>query len=213
LGVRHGDFPDAVEAAASYRGRVISEEANEMRRGGAPTTRWAAIGTAVVLAGAGCGGGVGGGGVPAPTSAAVVTTPTGSTAPAVDPAVVHWANAWKRRIERPMRRAVTTLAANIDPAIAGSSSAAFRLTPALTALSNCRNPLDAGLAQTPPELVKERRRTLAACRAIYVATDRVVAGMNTQSAATADAGVTALRDGLDRLRRIGRELKRAAGAQ
>ena len=88
-----------------------------------------------------------------------------------------------------MQRATTRLAANVGPALAGSSSAAYRLTPAFNALSNCRNPLDIGLAQTPPELTRARRQTIHACRLIYVGTDRVISGLNTLSSTTADAGI------------------------
>ena len=174
--------------------------------------RWAAVGAALLVC-AGCGGAGVAGGAPAPKNtlpAASSATPPGSTGPTVDPAIAHWAKAWKRKIARPMRRATTTLAANLGPAVAGSSTAAFRLTPALNALTNCRNPLDLGLAQAPPELAKARRRTLAACRAIYLATDGVVAGLNAQSTSAAAAGLARVRKGVQRLRRIERELKQAA---
>ena len=113
----------------------------------------------------------------------------------------------------PMGRATTRLAASIGPALAGSSAAAFRLTPALNALSNCRNRLDISLAQTPPELTTARRRTIHACRLIYVGTDRVIAGLNRLSSTTADAGIARVRHGVAMLRRIGHEVKRAARPQ
>ena len=140
-----------------------------MRVGRARTfIRWATVGSAVVIvaAAAGCGGGVGGGpGVSASTTPAGTPTST-ATSPerTVDPAVAHWARAWKRKIEAPMERATTRLAANVGPELAGSSVAAYRMTPALNALSNCRNPLDLGLVQTPPELARARRQTIRACR-------------------------------------------------
>jgi hypothetical protein len=184
--------------------------------------RWATVGTvaALVATAAGCGGGVGSGaGVSASTTPAgtgtSTTTPTPLMwpRPTVDPAVAHWAQAWKRKIALPMQRATTRLAANVGPALAGSSSAAYRLTPALNALSNCRNPLDIGLAQTPPELARARRQTIHACRLIYVGTDRVISGLNTLSATTADAGIERVRHGVAMLRRIGHEVRRAAQPQ
>ena len=78
-----------------------------------------------------------------------------------------------------MQRATTQLAADVGPALAGSSAAAYRLTPAFNTLSNCRNPLDIGLAQTPPELARARKQTIRACRLIYVGTDGVISGLNT----------------------------------
>jgi hypothetical protein len=148
--------------------------------------RWATVGTAAVLVAlaAGCGG--------------------------VDPAVAHWAKAWKRKVERPMQRAAARLAASIGPALAGSASASFALTPALNTLSNCRLPLDVGLADTPSELAKARQQTIRVCRLIYV-TDKVIGGLNSLSSATANAGMARVRHGLAMLRRIGREVKRAAG--
>jgi hypothetical protein len=179
--------------------------------------RWATVGTvaALVAAAAGCGGGVGSGAaVSASTVPAETTTPTTtSTEPRVDPAIAHWAKAWKRKIELPMQRATTRLAADVEPALAGSSSAAYRLTPAFNALSNCRNPLDIGLAQTPPELARARRQTIRACRLIYVGTDGVISGLNTLSGTTADAGIKRVRQGVAMLRRIGHEVKRAARPQ
>jgi hypothetical protein len=183
--------------------------------------RWATVGTAaaLVVAGAGCGGGVGGGvgGGPAvsasTTPSGTSTSATTSTGPSVDPAVAHWAKAWRRKIELPMRRATTRLAANVGPALAGSSSAAYRLTPAFNALSNCRNPLDVGLAQTPPELARARRQTIHACRVIYVGTDGVISGLNTLSSTTADAGIARVRHGVAMLRRIGHDVRRAAQPQ
>lgn len=179
--------------------------------------RWATIGTAAVLAAAGCGGGAGGGpGGPASTTplggrpSTATPTPLMWPRPTVDPAVARWAKAWKRRIERPMQRASGRLAASIGPALGGSSSAAFALTPALNALSNCRLPLDLGLADTPADLAGARHRTLRACREIYVGTDRVIAGLNSQSGATADAGMARVRHGIAMLRRVDREVKRAA---
>lgn len=175
--------------------------------------RWATVGSAAALVAAGCGGGVGGApGVSASTSPSGVTTKstTTSTTPAVDPAVAHWAKAWKRKVEQPMQRAATRLAANIGPALAGSSSASFAMTPALNALSNCRSPLDAGLADTPADLARARRETIRACRVIYVGTDRVVDGLNSLSGATADAGMARVRHGVAMLRGVGREVKRAA---
>jgi hypothetical protein len=133
--------------------------------------------------------------------------------PSVDPTGAHWAKAWRQKIEVPIERATTRLAANIGPALSGSSTAAFRLTPALNTLSNCRNPLDMKLARTPPELATARTRTVHACRVIYVGTDRVISGLNTLSATTADAGIARLRHGVAMLRRIGDEVKRAARPQ
>ena len=184
--------------------------------------RWATVGTAAALvaAAAGCGGGVGGGpAVSASTTpAGTVTSTTTPTPlmwprPSVDPAVAHWARAWRRKIELPMQRATTRLAANVGPALAGSSSAAYRLTPAFNALSNCRNPLDIGLAQTPPELARARRQTIDACRQIYIGTDRVISGLNTLNSTTADAGIARVRHGVAMLHRIAHEVRRAARPQ
>ena len=184
--------------------------------------RWATVGTAAVLvaAAAGCGGGVGGGPAvsasttPAGTATSTTTpTPLMWPRPTVDPAVAHWAKAWKRRIELPMQRATARLAANVGPTLAGSSSAAYRLTPAFNALSNCRNPLDVGLGQTPPELAGARRQTIHACRLIYVGTDRVISGLNTLRGTTADAGIARVRHGVAMLRRIGNDVERAARPQ
>lgn len=176
--------------------------------------RWATVGSAVVLvvAAAGCGGGVGGGpGVSGSTTPAGTATSTAtSPEPTVDPAVAHWAKAWRRKIEAPMERATTRLAANVGPELAGSSVAAYRMTPALNALSNCRNPLDLGLVQTPPELARARRQTIRACRVIYVGTDAVISGLNALNRTTADAGIARVRHGVAMLRRIGHEVKRAA---
>lgn len=112
-----------------------------------------------------------------------------------------------------MKRATASLAANVGPALAGSSAAAYRLTPAFNALSNCRNPLDIGLAETPPEMARARKQTVHACRLIYVGTDGVISGLNTLSSATADAGIARVRHGVAMLRRIGHEVKRAARPQ
>jgi len=181
--------------------------------------RWARVGAtaALVAAAVGCGGGAGGSpGVSASTAAAgaaastATPTPLMWPRPSVDPAVAHWAKAWNRKIKIPMERATARLAANVGPELAGSSAAAYRMTPALNALSNCRNPLDMGLAQTPPELAKARRQTIHACRLIYVGTDAVIAGLNTLSSTAADAGMARVRHGVAMLRRIGREVRRAA---
>ncbi len=181
------------------------------------STRWATVGTAAALvaAAAGCGGGVGGGPVvsASTTPSVASTSATTTTRPTVDPAVAHWAKSWRRRIELPMQRATTRLAANVRPALAGSSSAAYRLTPAFNALSNCRNPLDIGLAQTPPELARARRQTIHAFRLIYVGTDRVISGLNTLSSTTANAGITRVRRGVAMLRRIGHDVRLAARPQ
>jgi hypothetical protein len=182
--------------------------------------RWATIGTAALVAAAtGCGGGTRAAAVSASTSPArtapstATPTPLMWPRPTVDPAVAHWAEAWKRRIELPMQRATTRLAANVRPALAGNSSAAYRLTPAFNALSNCRNPLDIGLALTPPEMARARKHTIRACRLIYVGTDGVISGLNTLSSTTADAGIARVRHGVATLRQIGHEVKRAARPQ
>jgi len=201
--------------------RSSSEEAIQV--GSARTSiRWATVGTAAALvaAAAGCGGGVGSG---AAVSAGTMAAGTGTSTttptplmwprPTVDPAVAHWAQAWKRKIALPMQRATTRLAASVGPALAGSSAAAYRLTPAFNTLSNCRNPLDIGLAQTPHELARARKQTIRACRLIYVGTDGVISGLNTLSSTTADAGIRRVRQGVAMLRRIGHEVKRAARPQ
>jgi hypothetical protein len=184
--------------------------------------RWATIGTAAALVAAatGCGGGTEGGPAVSASTSPARTAPSTATPtplmwprPTVDPAVTHWAEAWKRRIELPMQRATTRLAANVRPALAGNSSAAYRLTPAFNALSNCRNPLDIGLALTPPEMAGPRKHTLRACRLIYVGTDGVISGLNTLSSTTADAGIARVRHGDAMLRQIGHEVKRAARPQ
>jgi hypothetical protein len=171
----------------------------------------ATVGTAAVLVAvaAGCGGGVGG--APAvsanTTPGGTTSATTTSTGPTVDPAIAHWAKAWKRKVERPMQRAAARLAASIGPALAGSASASFALTPALNTLSNCRLPLDVGLADTPSELAKARQQTIRVCRLIYVGTDKVIDGLNSLSSATANAGMARVRHGLAMLRRIGRQVK------
>lgn len=109
-----------------------------------------------------------------------------------------------------MERATARLAASIDAALAGNATAGYRLTRPLDALSNCRNPLELGLAHTPPEMVAARRRTLSACREIFVGTNGFVAGLNSLSPARANAGIARIRHGVASLRRIAREVKRAA---
>jgi hypothetical protein len=188
-----------------------------MRQGPTTSIRWAAIAAAAVLAtaAAACGSAAG----PSPASSAEpriaaggerVTTSAQTQEPATDPAVAHWARAWRRKIEAPMERAAARLAASIDTALAGNSTAAYRLTRPLTALSNCRNPLEMGLARTPPDLAAARRRTLNACREIFVGTNQFVAGLNSLSTARANAGIGRIRHGVASLRRIARVVRRAA---
>jgi hypothetical protein len=55
------------------------------------------------------------------------------------------------------------------------------------------------------------RQAGRACRAIYVGTDSVIAGLNSLSGATADAGMARGRHGIAMLGRIGRDVKREAG--
>jgi hypothetical protein len=97
--------------------------------------------------------------------------------------------------------------------MAGNSTAAYRLTRPLNALSNCRNPLDLGLAQTPPDLAVARRRTLGACREIFIGTSKFIAGLNSLSPAQGNAGLARIWDGVASLRRIAREVRRAAQPQ
>ena len=185
-----------------------------MRQGTTTSIRWAAIAAAAVLAvvAAGCGGAIGTpAAAPADSEAAADSSGTGTVQTrAIDPAVAHWARAWKRKVEVPMERATARLAATIDAAIAGNSTAAYRLTHPLDVLSNCRNPLDLGLAQTPPELAAARRRTLSACRVIFVGTNEFVAGLNSLSPARANAGLARIWHGVASLRRTAHMVKRAA---
>jgi len=186
-----------------------------MRQGTTTSIRWIAIATAVLaLAAAGCGDTAGTSVATSAHSEAAAGSSTTATLPAqasqADPAVAHWARAWKRKIEEPMERATVRLAASIDAALAGNATAGYRLTGPLNALSNCRNPLELGLVQTPSEMAAARRRTLSACREIFIGTNGVVAGLNSLSPARADAGIARIRHGVASLRRIARQVKRAA---
>ena len=192
-----------------------------MRQGTTTSNRWAAVASAaavLAMAAAGCGDAAGTSAATSagPRSAAdssTVTT-TVQTQPTIDPAVAVWARAWKRKVEAPMERATARLAASIDAALAGNSTAAYRLTRPLDALSNCRNPLEmGGLAQTPPELVTARRRTLSACREIFIGTNGFVAGLNSLSPTRANAGIARIWHGVASLRRIAHEVKRATQPQ
>jgi hypothetical protein len=92
--------------------------------------RWATIGTAAVLVAAGCGGGAGGepGGGPASTApssekpSTATPTPLMWPRPTVDPAVAHWAKAWRRKIEQPMQRASGRLAARAVRSTSGGTA-------------------------------------------------------------------------------------------
>jgi hypothetical protein len=165
---------------------------------------------ATVAAATGCGGGVGGaaGQTPQRMTSAVTKAP-----PGVDPEVAQWARKWKHRIAEPMRRAAATLTADAESAAIGDSRATYRLTPALNALSNCRNPLDVGLAQPPETLIRARKLTLAACRAFFVGTDTVVDGLNAQSTTTTRRGVRRVRHGLVLLRSAEHAVARAVRPQ
>jgi hypothetical protein len=165
---------------------------------------------------AGCGGAAASGDAPTTSSASgqtatsANTTQTTQTTPQVDPAIVKWASQWKHKVGKPARRAVARLAANAPLAVAGNTEASYRLTAAVNVLSNCRVPLDTSMADTPPDLQHARTATKAACRMIYVGTDRVIQGLNAQSSSMVAAGVQRVRRGLARLMRAGHEVDQAA---
>jgi hypothetical protein len=169
------------------------------------------------LAAAGCGGAAAGGSSSITSSAssghATDSTQATQTALQLDPAVAQWAHKWKHKVGQPTRQAVARLAANARTAAAGDAGASYRLSSALNVLLNCRLPLETGLAATPEEMQQARKMTKAACRMIYVGTDRVVQGLNAQSPAMATAGVQRVRQGLALLMRAGHEVDRAATPQ
>ncbi|HEX5260012.1 MAG TPA: hypothetical protein VFW18_00945 [Gaiellales bacterium] len=177
-----------------------------------------AIAIALVLAApaaAGCGGSAAGGAStttssPASSEREVDSTQTTQAAPQVDPAVARWARKWKHKVGKPTRWAAARLATNAPLAVAGSSAAYYRLTAAFNVLSNCRLPLETSMAATPQDMQQARKMTKAACRMIYVGTDRVIQGLNAQSAAGVGAGIQRVRQGLALLMRAGHEVDRAA---
>jgi hypothetical protein len=184
------------------------------------TTKCGTCAIALVLAAltaAGCGGAAAGGSSATTSSAssehATDSTQTTQTTLQLDPAVAQWARKWKHKVGQPTRRAVARLAANARPAAAGDVGASYRLTSALNVLSNCRLPLETSMAATPAEMQQARKMTKAACRMIYVGTDRVVQALNAQSPAMATAGVQKVRQGLALLMRSGHEVDRAATPQ
>ena len=141
-----------------------------------------------------------------PTTAQSTTTP----APTVDSAVVRWKTRWGMKIQRPMRRAASILEANAMLAVNGDSAASYRLTAAFDALSNCRTPLELPpLSPTPGVLGKARKVTLVACREFFVGVNGVIEGLNTDSSATAQAGVSRVREGERTLRQAARLVKSA----
>jgi hypothetical protein len=182
------------------------------------TTRCGTCAIALViaaLAAAGCGGAAAGGSSATTSSAssAHATTQTTQTTLQLDPAVAQWAHKWKHKVGKPTRRAVARLATNAPLAVAGSSAAYYRLTAAFNVLSNCRLPLETSMAATPEEMQQARKMTKAACRMIYVGTDRVIQGLNAQNATVVRAGVGSVRQGLALLMRAGHEVDRAATPQ
>jgi hypothetical protein len=182
------------------------------------TTRCGTCAIALViaaLAAAGCGGAAAGGSSATTSSAssAHATTQTTQTTLQLDPAVAQWAHKWKHKVGKPTRRAVARLATNAPLAVAGSSAAYYRLTAAFNVLSNCRLPLETSMAATPEEMQQARKMTKAACRMIYVGTDRVIQGLNAQNATVVRAGVGSVRQGVALLMRAGHEVDRAATPQ
>jgi hypothetical protein len=185
------------------------------------TTRCGTCAIALViaaLAAAGCGGAAAGGSSATTSSASSAhattqTTQTTQTTLQLDPAVAQWAHKWKHKVGKPTRRAVARLATNAPLAVAGSSAAYYRLTAAFNVLSNCRLPLETSMAATPEEMQQARKMTKAACRMIYVGTDRVIQGLNAQNATVVRAGVGSVRQGLALLMRAGHEVDRAATPQ
>jgi hypothetical protein len=136
------------------------------------------------------------------TSASSAST---SEAATVDPQVVHWKNAWKRKMERPMLRAVRVLEANAVAGLNGDSTAVFRLTEAFNKLSNCRNALEfPPLSDTPSVLARARSLTLAACRSFSIGVGGVIKGFNNGSTSTALAGVANVKAGVSKLRQAAR---------
>ena len=181
-----------------------------MRSMGTPAIALAVTALAVT----GCGGAAAGGDETTRSSASsqhvATSTETTQTTPQTDPAVAKWARQWKHQVGKPARHAVARLAANAPLAVAGNTTASYRLTAAFNVLSNCRLPLETGMADTPPELLDARKATKAACRVIYVGTDRVIQGLNTQSSSTVAAGVQQVRQGLALLMRAGHQVDQAA---
>lgn len=170
-----------------------------------------------VVAVAGCGGAAAGGSSATTSSAssehATDSTQTTQTTLQLDPAVAQWAHKWKHKVGKPTRWAAARLATNAPLAVAGSSAAYYRLTAAFNVLSNCRLPLETSMAATPEEMQQARKMTKAACRMIYVGTDRVIQGLNVQSATVVSAGVHGVRQGLALLMRAGHEVDRVATPQ
>ncbi len=185
------------------------------------TTKYRTCAIALILAAfaaAGCGGAAAGGSsaitsAPASSEGAADSTQTTQAAPQVDPAVAKWARKWKHKVGKPTRWAAARLATNAPLAVAGSSAAYYRLTAAFNVLSNCRLPLETSMAATPQDMQQARKMTKAACRMIYVGTDRVIQGLNAQSATVVSAGVQRVRHGLAFLMRAGHEVDRAATPQ
>jgi hypothetical protein len=162
---------------------------------------------------AGCGGDAGSGttgGLSGVVSADTTAESTTSAAPTVDKAVVRWKKRWAIKIQQPMRHAVLVLHANALSAVSGNSAAAYRLTPAFNKLSNCRNPLELPpLSPTPSVLRKARKLTLSACRDFFVGVDGVIAGLNMQDSAAAQAGIRRINNGERTLRNAARVVKTA----
>ena len=184
------------------------------------TTRCGTCAIALViaaLAAAGCGGAASGrilgDHVVGLVRACTDSTQTTQTTLQLDPAVAQWAHKWKHKVGKPTRRAVARLATNAPLAVAGSSAAYYRLTAAFNVLSNCRLPLETSMAATPEEMQQARKMTKAACRMIYVGTDRVIQGLNAQNATVVRAGVGSVRQGVALLMRAGHEVDRAATPQ
>jgi hypothetical protein len=168
------------------------------------------------LAAAGCGGAAADGSSEGTSSASsergdsTQTTQTTQAAPQLDPAVAKWARQWRHKVGKPTRWAVARLATNAPLAAAGNSAAYYRLTAPFNVLSNCRLPLETSMVDTPDEMQQARKMTKAACRAIYVGTDRVIQGLNAQSATAVSAALQRVRQGLSLLMRAGHEVDRAA---
>ena len=121
------------------------------------------------------------------------------------------AKAWKRKIAAPDAESNDAARGRRGPALAGSSAAAYRLTPAFNTLSNRRIPLDVGLAQTPHELAESPQADDPRLPTDLRGHGRRISGLNTLSSTTADAGIARVRQGVAMLRRIGHEVSGRRG--
>ncbi len=130
------------------------------------------------------------------------------------PEVVAWARTWRRKVYAPVRKAASTFVANAFAAVDGDSSASYRVSAQLNTLSNCRNPIEIRLADTPTELLAARRLSLQACRSAYVGVDKFIKGWNQRNfqGYSSDETEARVRDGVRLVKKTLKLLKRAQRA-